>query len=103
MAVSARLWFHFCTAIGWLPAALNLFLPTAIREQSSQGQVKVEKLMQTMRGFDIPAETAALQFRPVNASQTCSSGQLMVLGTAPTKEKSNTESLLWIPANSWSF
>ena len=32
MAVSARLWFHFGTAIGRFPAALNLFLPTAIEE-----------------------------------------------------------------------
>jgi hypothetical protein len=28
--IVARLWFHFCAAIGWFPAALNLFLSTAM-------------------------------------------------------------------------
>jgi hypothetical protein len=44
MAVSARLWFHFCTDVGWFPAALNLFLPTAIEEQSSRGQLKLRSM-----------------------------------------------------------
>jgi hypothetical protein len=42
MAISARLWFHVCTAIGWFPAALNLFLPTAIEEQGSRDQLQLE-------------------------------------------------------------
>jgi hypothetical protein len=44
MAILARLWFHFCTTEGWLPAALNPFLPTAIEEQSSRGHLQVETL-----------------------------------------------------------
>jgi hypothetical protein len=44
MAVSARLWFHFCTAIGWFLAALNLFLPTAIRSSAPEANSKVESL-----------------------------------------------------------
>ena len=41
MAVSARLWFQFCTAIGWFPAARNWVLFTAIAEKNLPRAVRV--------------------------------------------------------------
>jgi hypothetical protein len=87
MAVSARLWFHFGTTIGRFPAALNLFLLTAIEEQGSRGQPRIENYTkQTL--FDVLLEATALQFRPLDASQTRSSGQLMLLIDGPRTKKS---------------
>jgi len=87
MAVLAMLWFHFCTAIGWFPAALNLFLPTAIGEQSSRGQLQVEDFMQTKHG------SMSLLRQP-----PCSLGHLMLPKLAvPANSWSRTA------ANSWSF
>src|SRR5258705_7401217 len=78
MAVSARSWFHFGTAIGWFPAALNPFSPTAIGGASLQWPTSDRELHeQTL--FDVLLEATALQFRPLDASQTRSSGQLMLL------------------------
>ena len=85
MAVSARLWFHFCTAVGWFPAALNLFLATAIRSKAPEANFKL-KSHGNKAPSDFPAEAAALQFRPLDASGTCSSGQLMVPMDPRTKE-----------------
>ena len=43
MAVSARLWFNFYTAIGRFPAALNLFLPMAINRHVSMATLPIEQ------------------------------------------------------------
>src|SRR6478672_6769378 len=77
MAVSARLWFHFCAAIEWFPAALNLFLPTAIGRNAPEANFKIESFDNKAR-LDFSAVNATLQFGPPDASQSRSDGQLMV-------------------------
>ena len=77
MANLARLWFHNCAASGWFPAALNLFLPTAIEEQAPEATFKL-KFHENKAPSRVPA-TRSL----------CSFGHLM-----PPK--------LAVPANLWS-
>jgi hypothetical protein len=66
MAILAKLWFHFCAASGWFPAALNLFRPAATEDQRPRDHLQLaNKRLKTQ--FDVGC-------RP----RPCSFGRLML-------------------------
>ena len=103
MAVSARLWFHLLHGYRMVPSRTEPVSAHSHRGANlHEANFKLNTHANNAR-FDVSAETAGLRSRPLDASQTCRSGQLMVLMDAQRKKSmSNTASLLWIPANSWS-
>jgi hypothetical protein len=85
MAVLARLWLHYCAASGWFRAERTGLSTKTTGAGAPVANFKLRS-HENKAQSGVPAETAAPQFRPTDASQTCSSGQLMVLMNLPTKE-----------------
>jgi hypothetical protein len=84
MAVSARLWFHFCTAIGWFPAALNLFSGCSHRDQLPEA-TSGSRTTRTEMPLNSACSPTAVQYRPLDAAENRSSGHGMVPIGAPIK------------------
>ena len=96
MAVLARSWFHFCTAIGWFLAAPNRVLLTAVENQVPKANFNHQNDIQGPCWCRRPG-----QFRPLGASQSDRSVQLMVLVDDSGQINHGQSVLLrWIPSNS---
>jgi hypothetical protein len=75
MAISARLWFHFSTAVGWFPARTEpVSTHSPSRSKAPEAKFKLRFIKRKHRSVSLLRQR---QFRPPDASEARSSGQLM--------------------------